>query len=212
MRGRRRLGKGIARGALLWQFVHMTEALAHRFTAEEYHILSAKGILESGARVELLDGLILDMCPVGSDHDRIVSWLAKKLTRAARGRYLARARRPLHLSALYEPQPDLMLLQPAEHGYQGALPGAADVSLLIEVADKSLTFDRGRKLPAYAARRIPEVWIVNIPCLTVEVYREPDGLSYLQRRTIGPGNEVRCEAFPDLVVRTSELFGSSASS
>jgi Uma2 family endonuclease len=210
MRGARRLGKGIARAAARWHFMRMTEALAHRFTTEEYHILSDKGILEPGARVELLDGLILDMCPVGSSHDDVLSWLAKTLVRARHGRYLASVRKALHLSALYEPQPDLMLLRPVAHEYKAVLPEAADVLLLIEVADESLTFDRTRKLPAYAARRIPEVWIVNIPCLMIEVYREPDGLSYLQRKAVAPGNEVRCEAFPDLVVRIAELFASSA--
>jgi Uma2 family endonuclease len=81
---------------------------------------------------------------------------------------------------------------------------------VVEVADESLLFDRARKLPAYAARRIPEVWIVNIPCLMIEIYREPDGLSYLQRKAVAPGNEVRSEAFPDVIVPLSELFASVA--
>jgi Uma2 family endonuclease len=187
----------------------MTEALAHRFTAKEYHVLSEKGILQPGARVELLDGLILDMCPVGPAHDGVVSWLAQRLKRASRGRYLAASHRAIELSTLYEPQPDLMLLRPAKHGYKAMLPKAKDVFLVIEVADKSLTFDRTRKLPVYAGRKIPEVWIVNIPCLMVEVYREPDGLSYLRRRAIAPGNDVRSEAFPELAIRIADMFAST---
>ena len=116
------------------------------------------------------------MNPIGSPHAAIAKRLNRLVARAAAdGIVLVSVQDPLRLDAYNEPEPDFMLLQPRADDYRASHPSAADVLLLVEISDSSLTYDRGRKLALYAKFGVPEVWIVDIAGASVEVFRQPKG-------------------------------------
>jgi Uma2 family endonuclease len=122
------------------------------------------------------------------------------------GRWLVSAQNPVHLDEHSEPQPDVMLLKPAEDDYTSRHPRPEDVFLVIEVADASLGFDREEKLPAYGRAGISEVWILNLRAKTLEVYREPHFSGYGSNKALRAGDTAVPLAFPDVVVRVGELL------
>jgi Uma2 family endonuclease len=168
--------------------------------------MAETGLLKPDTRVELLDGQIIDMSPIGPFHGGVTKRLLRYLSKAARGRWLVAAQDPLHLDQHSEPQPDLMLLKPAPDDYTTRHPGAADVLLLIEVADTSLDYDRHEKLPAYGRAGVAEVWLVNLPDQTFEVYREPHLAGYNLRTTLRAGDQACPAAFPDVRVDVAEIL------
>jgi Uma2 family endonuclease len=136
--------------------------------------MAEAGILGPDDRVELIDGEIIDLAPIGSPHAGSVNILVEAFAAmAAAGRLVLSVQNPLCLDAFNEPQPDLMLLRPREDRYRQSHPTAADVLLLVEVAESSLAYDRGTKLPLYARHGIPEVWIVDLAGRAVEVHAAP---------------------------------------
>ncbi|MBA2451022.1 MAG: Uma2 family endonuclease, partial [Chloroflexi bacterium] len=111
------------------------------------------------------------------------------------------------LSEHNEPEPDLALLQPRPDFYAGALPTAADVFLLVEVADTSLEYDRRTKLPLYARHNIPEVWVVDLNTDTILVSRDPTPSGYRTSWTVGRGDRIAPLAFPERELDGVELLG-----
>jgi Uma2 family endonuclease len=156
----------------------------HRLDVDAYYKMAEAGILKREERVELIDGEIMDMNPIGSPHAAVTNRLARLLNRAvADAIALVSVQSPLRLDAYNEPEPDLMLLRPRADDYRASHPAAADVLLLAEVSDSSLAYDRGAKLALYARFGVPEVWIVDIAGATVEVFRKPaDGAYGLHER------------------------------
>jgi Uma2 family endonuclease len=178
----------------------------HRFSVEEYYRMAETGVLKPGARVELLDGVIHDMSPIGPLHGGVVNRLIEFFVTSSGGRWMVSAQNPARLSASSEPQPDVMLLKRAPGYYTGRHPGADDVFLLIEVSDSSLAYDRGGKLAAYARSLIAEVWIVNLPERTIEVYRRPSRGAYGSKTIFRRGDRVFPQAFPDVGVDVAGLL------
>ena len=180
----------------------------HRFTVEEYYRLADARALAPGARVELLEGQIVDMLPIGPFHASIGSRLHAIFSRAGGERWHVRSQYPVRLNDGSEPQPDLALVKPRTDHYSERHPTPEDVFLLVEVADSSVLSDQVDKLPAYAKAGISEYWIVNLVERTVEVYRTPlPGGSYasVERRR---GDETVAPAlFPDAAVKVSALLG-----
>jgi Uma2 family endonuclease len=178
----------------------------HRFTAEEYHRMAETGLLKPDARVELLDGEIIDMSPIGPPHGGVSKRLNHLFTESAKGRWIVSVQDPVRLDDYSEPQPDLMLLRLTPDFYSSRHPGPKDVLLLIEVADTSLDVDREKKLPAYARAGISEVWIVNVPDKAIEVYRGPSMGGYQSISTVRAGEKASSLAFPDVTVEVAELL------
>ncbi len=178
----------------------------HRFSVEEYYRMAEMGVLKPDARVELLNGEIIDMSPIGPFHGGVINFLIEIFTAARRGRWVTAVQNPLHLSADSEPQPDLLLLKPSADFYRKRHPQPDDVYLLIEVADTSLTTDRDDKLPAYGRAGIAEVWIVNLNEETIEVYREPHFAGYGSKTILRAGERAAPRAFPDAAVDVAELL------
>ncbi|MGA2867411.1 MAG: Uma2 family endonuclease [Verrucomicrobiota bacterium] len=181
----------------------------HRFSVEEYYRMAETGVLRPDQRVELLDGEIIDMSPIGPPHGGVTKRLNQYFTQLARGRWLVAVQDPVHLDEYSEPQPDLMLLRPAPDFYSSRHPGPEDVLLLIEVAATSLAYDRERKLPAYGRAGVGEVWIVNLEEEAVEVYREPGLAGYSSTTSLRAGDRAHPLAFPDAAVDVAELLGRS---
>lgn len=178
----------------------------HRFSVREYYRMAETGILHPDARVELLDGRIIDMSPIGPFHGGLVNRLIRIFTKLSQGRWLVSAQNPVRLDDHSEPQPDLMLLKPDADDYTSHHAGPEDVFLLIEVADSSLAVDKGEKLPAYGRAGIREVWILNLPAKTIEVYREPHFTGYGSHQTLSAGDVAAPLAFADASVDVGELL------
>jgi Uma2 family endonuclease len=159
-----------------------------RFDVDAYYHTAETGILSPKDRVELVDGEIIEMALVGAAHggnvDRLTSLVARIV---AEGQVIARVQGPLRLNRRNEPQPDLMLLRPRADFYESGHPTAADVLLLVEVADSSLAWDRGPKLALYARHGVPEVWIAHLIGHAVEVRRQLGPHGYTERETVQQG-------------------------
>ena len=153
----------------------------HKLSLKAYHQMAQAGILAEDSRVELIQGELLDMAPIGSRHAWMVSVLNKALIDAVADMAIVYTQNPIALPPDSEPQPDIALLRPKAAGYADALPGAADVLLLIEVADTTVEYDRTIKLQLYAAHDIPEVWLFDLRRGVVEVNLEPTAKGYRRR-------------------------------
>ena len=181
--------------------------LHHRFSVEDYYRLGETGVLAPDARVELLDGRIYDMLPIGPFHAGVETRLQMLLLSVAKGRWLVRVQNPVHLNDGSEPIPDLAVVKPRADFYAKQHPHPLDVFLLIEVAQSSLQFDRKAKLAAYARAGIQEYWIVNLKAKTVEVYRGPlPSGEYHDTSRAKPGELIALAAFPDAQIVVADLF------
>ncbi|RMG60770.1 MAG: Uma2 family endonuclease [Bacteroidetes bacterium] len=148
---------------------------------EAYHLMIEAGLLTEADRVELLNGEIIDMSPIGPKHSALVRRLDLSLHRIFAGKLLVSVQSPIMVGDHSEPEPDLCLLRHRDDFYETSHPVAEDILLLIEVADSTLEKDRQVKLPIYAEAGIPLVWIVNLVDELVEVYTQPSGKVYKQR-------------------------------
>jgi Uma2 family endonuclease len=144
----------------------------HRFTVEEYRALPAAGLLPPDARVELLEGVIVDMTPIGPLHSFSVEDFRAVLNGLVPKGWHVRAQQPITLGDS-EPQPDVTVVRGERWDYLNRHPGVNDVGLVVEVADTSLATDRRVKSRIYAAAGIPEYWIVHLVKRQVEVLRHP---------------------------------------
>ena len=178
-----------------------------RFSVDEYHRMAEAGILTEKDRVELIDGEIVEMTPISSRHASVVKRLIALLTGRLGARAIVSVQDPIRLSKESEPQPDVVLLRPTPDFYAGSHPEPVDTLLLIEVADTSLPYDRGVKLPRYAAAGVIEVWIVDIAGDAVEVYRTPVPDGYRDVVRIPRGGSLSPVAFPDLILGVDEILG-----
>jgi Uma2 family endonuclease len=150
----------------------------HQLTVAQYHRMAETGVLAPGARVELLEGVIVDMAPIGSRHAAVVKRLNALLTQAVGARAIVSVQDPLRLGDHDEPQPDLALLRPRADYYAAATPTAADTLLVVEVAQSSAAYDRDVKLPLYAQHGVPEVWLVDLDAGRLQVCRAPQDGRY----------------------------------
>jgi Uma2 family endonuclease len=178
-----------------------------RFTVDEYHQMAAAGILTEDDPVELLDGEIIEMSPIGDRHAACILRGTTIFSARLAGRALVSVQNPVRLSSGSEPEPDIALLRPRADFYSSGKPGPEDVLLIIEVADTSLVYDRDVKLRFYAESGIREVWIVDLNAARVLVYREPKGISYEQVLVVGREGTLSPLAFPDVVVPVADLIG-----
>ena len=178
----------------------------HRFTVKEYYRMAETGVLPRDARVELLNGEIVDMSPIGPSHAGMVNRLNRMFAKHARDRWMVSMQNPLRLDDQSEPEPDFMLLKPSADDYSGRHPQPEDVFLLVEVADASLEYDREEKLPAYGRAGISEVWIVNLRDRAIEVFREPHYAGYAAKTTLRQGDRATLTAFPDVALDIAELL------
>ncbi len=160
-----------------------------KFTVEDFHRLSETGILQEDDRVELIEGELIDMAPIGPVHASLVSLLVRRLGYGTEGRAIPWPQNPIRLGHRSEPQPDFALLRYRPDAYKEALPTAADVLLLIEIADSSICYDRDVKTPLYARHGIPEYWIIDILSRQIEVRRDPDAEQgrYRELRIVSEG-------------------------
>ncbi len=177
----------------------------YRFTVHDYHRMAEAGILGEDDRVELIEGEIIEMSPIGSRHAGCVNRLTRLLVRGVGNRAVIGAQNPVRVSDLSEPQPDIAVLEPRADDYAGRHPEPADVLLLIEVADTSLAADRDVKAPLYAVSGIAEYWIVDLENGAVDVFRDPTPQGYRTTHRARRGETLRPLAFPELTIAVGEI-------
>jgi Uma2 family endonuclease len=181
----------------------------HKLNADDFHRMAEAGIFGEDDRIELIDGELIDMAPIGQGHAAIVSGLNEALVIACAGRAIVWPQNPIRLNPFNEPQPDLAVLRRRPDFYaSGERPGPADVLLLIEVADSSVKFDQTVKRPLYARTKIGEYWIVNLKRRILDAYTSPHGDAYRETKTYRPGDSVTLALAPEIVVKLDLIFGS----
>lgn len=176
-------------------------------TVEEYHRMGDAGILHEDDRVELIEGELIAMSPIGSDHSGTVNAFTRNLVLAFGDRAVVGVQNPVRLSRFTEPQPDFSVLRPRADDYRSKIPGPEDVLLIIEVANSSLRYDRKVKLPLYARHGIPEVWIVNLAGGQIEICRQPEGETYTQISRAARDDSVAPSLLQGLAFSVRALIG-----
>jgi Uma2 family endonuclease len=178
----------------------------HRITVDEYHRMAEVGLLAPDARVQLIEGEIIDMPPPGSRHASVVDQLMLLFVRAVAGRAIVRVQGPVRLDRMSEPQPDLSLLTPRADHYRESHPTGLDTLLVVEVSDSALRYDRDVKLPLYARHGVPEVWIVDLQNGCVHFHRELADCRYHEASSTTAPGLAPIEALPDVTVDLSGLL------
>lgn len=177
------------------------------FNIDEYYRMAEAGILSEDDRVELIEGEIIKMAPIGSRHAGCISRLNVLFNRQVGEPALVNVQNPVRLSDFSEPQSDISLLKPRDDFYSNEHLIPADVGLIIEVSDTSLEYDRDIKLPLYAASLILEVWLVNLVKDIVEIYREPRDGMYREVRYTTRGESVSPKYNPNLTISVDAILG-----
>jgi Uma2 family endonuclease len=178
-----------------------------KLTFDEYQQMGELGILHEDERIELLDGELYEMTPIGDDHIGDVNSLNFIFSQRLGSRALVSVQNPIRLSDFSAPQPDVTVLRWRDDFYRKGTARPEDVLLLVEVARSSLDYDRRTKLPRYAAAGIGEVWIVNLVDEQIEVYRSPVRDQYTLRSIHRRGETVSPLGFPDVTIRVEEVLG-----
>ena len=178
----------------------------HLISVEAFHRMGETGILGPADRVELIEGEIIDMSPIGVLHAAIVARLASHFSLRLGATAVVWCQNPLRLDDVSEPEPDISILRPRADFYTTSLPGAADVLLVIEVADPSRAYDLGTKVPLYARHGIPEVWVIDAATRQIRVFRRPvgggeagrsGGGGYAEEARVEPHEAVACAGVVD---------------
>jgi Uma2 family endonuclease len=179
----------------------------YRFTAEEYHRMGEVGILPPDVRVELVDGEIKRILPIHPPHASIVNRLNAVLAAKLQGRAVVAIQNPIRLDDYNEPQPDVTVLLFRNDYYARQHPTPTNVLLAIEVADTSLSYDRGEKMPRYGRAGIPESWLVDVQSGTITVFTEPHAGGYGQQRVLSRGQDIVSESVEGLRLQVDEVLG-----
>ena len=179
----------------------------HRISADDYSRMAEQGLLPRDARIELIDGEIIEMAAIGTRHWAAVNRLTRLIVSALGERAVVSVQANFRLDDFSQPEPDLGVFLPRTDFYVGALPSAADTLLLIEVADSSARYDRQIKLPLYARCGVPELWIVDLDAGLFRSYREPRGDDYLQASATAQPGVVGIAALPGVRIDLAGLLG-----
>ena len=178
-----------------------------RFTVEVYHRMIESGVFLEDDRVELLDGEIIEMSPIGKEHAAAVKnvnrWAIESLGR----KVMVGVQDPIVIGERSEPQPDVTILKYRKDSYKERLPEPEDVLLVVEVADTSEEYDREIKLPHYAGAGIREALLVVIPSEVLELHSSPSRGRYRRVKRFRRGQSVRPSAFPDVEMSVEEILG-----
>ena len=183
-----------------------TEITKKRFTVDEFYSMFDAGILDRDSRLELIEGEIFEMTPIGPPHTSVVNRLNRLWTARLGSQAIVQIQGPVLAGPISEPEPDVSLLRERSDFYREQPPDPPDVLLVIEVADTSLAYDRA-KLRIYAAAGMAEVWIVDLQGERAAIYRSPGAAGYADERVLRRGGRGSCLAFPDITVKVDEILG-----
>ncbi len=177
------------------------------FTVADYAKMLESGILTEDDRVELIDGEIRNMSPIGPHHAAIVTKIVRFLTSIVKDEAIISPQNPVQLNDYTQPQPDIAVLHFREDFYTHAHPTADDILILIEVADTTIQYDRNEKIPRYAAAGILEAWIVDLTQQLIEQYTLPAKGQYTRIQKIFLGELITSPTLPSISLDTSFILG-----
>lgn len=178
-----------------------------QFSIGEYYRIAAAGVLREDDRVELIEGEIIKMNPIGSRHAACVGRLTELLGDRARKVAMVWVQNPVEINDYSEPVPDVTLLRRRDDFYAHAKPAPGDVLLIVEVSDSTINYDRKVKAPLYARAGVPEMWLVNLPEELVEVYTRPLNGAYQETRLVRRGETITVASAGGLVVEAAAVLG-----
>lgn len=178
----------------------------HRLTVEEYFRMAEVGLLAPEARVELIDGEIFDMAPIGNQHGGFTAWLHRRLLRDLGERISVWDQVTLPLGDLSAPEPDLVVLKYRKDEYKNKPPLPDDVLLIVEVSQSSLRHDRQVKLPLYASHGIPEVWILDVQRPQLQLFHTLSAGHYAHTSVTRTPGQISLQRLPDAHVDLTGLF------
>jgi len=178
----------------------------HRLTVDQYYRMAEAGIFKEDDRVELIEGEIIDMPPIGIDHAYFVNRLTSIFVQNIGHQANVSSQNPIRLNSRSEPQPDIALLRYREDFYRHTRPSPEDILLLVEVSDTSLRYDMEVKLPLYARHGIPEVWIVDLEHRRIEIFCKPLDDAYLEKHCPARTETIALGGLAECRVDLSNLF------
>lgn len=176
------------------------------FDVDDYHRMAEAGILSEDDRVELIDGEILAMTPIGPRHNASVNRANHTLGKIVGDHAIVQVQGSVRLDRFREPQPDIALLRPQPDFYASRLPGPPDILLLIEIAESSLHYDREVKARIYAQSGVQEYWLIDLDDRSASCYRDPRGGAYQTLRQCHPGQSIAPEALPQCAIAVDMLL------
>lgn len=176
------------------------------FSIDEYHRMIDAGVLGPDDRLELLEGEIVEMSPIGSRHAACVNKLNVRFTRLLAGSAIVAIQNPVSISDSSELQPDISVLRLREDFYASAHPGPDDILLIIEVSDTSLDYDRRIKVPLYAMAGIPEVWLIDLEQGTVHVYKNATQGGFASVEIRQSNDRIVSGVLHDVPVRVTDML------
>jgi Uma2 family endonuclease len=177
-----------------------------KLSLTDFHRMGEAGILRENDRVELIQGELIEMAPIGSRHMATVTRLTRVLIEALGSNAIVSPQNPIALPPDSEPQPDIALLKPRTDYYEASLPEPPDVLLVIEVADTTLAYDRDVKLPLYAQQGIPEVWLIDLQGRSLSIYRDPSPQGFQQVLTPGRTERVSLTRLPGVTIDLAAIW------
>jgi Uma2 family endonuclease len=184
----------------------ITPVRKHLTDIHEWQKIGAANIFPPDSRIELIEGEIIEMAPIGSHHSSHLKRINKLFSTLVKEAAIIAVQDPLQLSDLSEPEPDFMLLRPVPDFYYEKQPNANDVLLLIEVADSSLAYDQNQKLRLYALHGVAEYWLLNLNDNCLEVYRKPNGEVYAEKTTLYKGDSITLSQLPDISIQVADIL------
>ena len=201
-------GKGIVVAVSSGQrgFMLTEEVQTRRFTVDEFYRMPDAGVLGSKDRVELIEGEIVEMSPIGDRHLLCVNEANELFVLAFAGKARVSIQNAVRLNIRNVPQPDLVLYKPRSDHRQTTRPKAENCFLVLEVSDSSLRYDTKIKVPIYAKTGVPEVWIEDLKNDVLLVYRDPSNKGYATQQTFSPDQSVSLLAFPNISFSVRELL------
>lgn len=184
------------------------QLLTHKFDVEQYQLMGKAGIFHPDTHIELIEGEIVVMTPIGLKHSVTINRTSHFLHQNIQSNGIISIQNSIRLPDYSEPQPDIAILRSRDDFYEHKFPQAEDVLLLIEVADSSLKYDQTTKLALYAKYGILEYWIANLERNVLEIYRQPQNQNYLKRSIIDNDSiAFNAIAFPEMTMTLRDIYG-----
>lgn len=177
------------------------------FTVDEYYRMAQARILREDDRVELIEGEIVQMTPIGSHHAACVNRLQTLFVRNLDPKAIVIVQNPIQVDEFSEPQPDIVLAKPRDDFYESGHPTPTDIFWVVEVSDTSQRYDRLTKIPLYGKSGIPEAWLIDLEKKVVEIYTHPCDEGYRDVKTATPDETLSPQAFPECQIRVSSILG-----
>ena len=180
--------------------------VARKFTVDEFVRMAEAGIFDPDNRLELIDGVIVEMAPTGRPHGRRTHRVARMFGRIVPEDVEVSVQSAIRLNDQTGPEPDIALLTPEASLDEENIPGPEDILLIVEVSASTLRTDRVNKALRYAQSGIPELWILVVADDEVEVCRQPTPDGYADVRRYRRGDTLTIQALPDVRLKVDELI------